>query len=68
MPAQEREVGGFCLRSAFESVYIIDNFIVIAPPPPAVRAGGAGGLVLPEETAAHASETLAPTAAFVSET
>ena len=31
----------------------------IAPPPPAVRAGGAGGLVLPEETAAHASETLA---------
>ena len=32
---------------------------VIAPPPPAVRAGGAGGLVLPEETAAHASETLA---------
>ena len=32
---------------------------MIAPPPPAVRAGGAGGLVLPEETAAHASETLA---------
>ena len=32
---------------------------VIAPPPPAVRAGGAGGLVLPGETAAHASETLA---------
>ena len=32
---------------------------VLAPPPPAVRAGGAGGLVLPEETAAHASETLA---------
>ena len=31
----------------------------LAPPPPAVRAGGAGGLVLPEETAAHASETLA---------
>ena len=30
-----------------------------SPPPPAVRAGGAGGLVLPEETAAHASETLA---------
>ena len=33
--------------------------LFIAPPPPAVRAGGAGGLVLPEETAAHASETLA---------
>ena len=32
---------------------------IIAPPPPAVRAGGAGGLVLPGETAAHASETLA---------
>ena len=32
---------------------------LIAPPPPAVRAGGAGGLVLPGETAAHASETLA---------
>ena len=32
---------------------------MLAPPPPAVRAGGAGGLVLPEETAAHASETLA---------
>ena len=32
---------------------------VVAPPPPAVRAGGAGGLVLPGETAAHASETLA---------
>ena len=36
-----------------------DLSFVIAPPPPAVRAGGAGGLVLPEETAAHASETLA---------
>ena len=33
--------------------------VILAPPPPAVRAGGAGGLVLPEETAAHASETLA---------
>ena len=32
---------------------------LVAPPPPAVRAGGAGGLVLPGETAAHASETLA---------
>ena len=32
---------------------------MLAPPPPAVRAGGAGGLVLPEETAAHASKTLA---------
>ena len=34
-------------------------FMLLAPPPPAVRAGGAGGLVLPGETAAHASETLA---------
>ena len=33
--------------------------MILAPPPPAVRAGGAGGLVLPGETAAHASETLA---------
>ena len=52
------------LEGEFETLHLFDadgrgSVEIIAPPPPAVRAGGAGGLVLPGETAAHASETLA---------
>lgn len=58
------QMWGGAARTPARASTVVDNTCpqkgkLLAPPPPAVRAGGAGGLVLPEETAAHASETLA---------
>ena len=58
-PPTHRTRGWFLSTHSRVACSSVGRNNVIAPPPPAVRAGGAGGLVLPGETAAHASETLA---------